>query len=45
MPLGLVHQKIGKGGEVNQDGLVKRMKSFEYDIIDDKLVPSKRQNK
>lgn len=31
--------------KVNQDGLVKRMKSFEYDIIDDKLVPSKRQNK
>lgn len=30
---------------VNQDGWVKPMKSFEYDIIDDKLVPSKRHHK
>lgn len=31
--------------KVHQDGLVKPMKSFEYDIIDDKLVLSKRHFK
>lgn len=31
--------------KVDQDVLVKRMKSFEYDIIEDKLVPSKRYYK
>lgn len=38
----LKHPHILIWTKVNQDGLAKRMKSFEYDIINGKLVPSNR---